>query len=426
VNIRRYTTSSAAVLLIVLSAACGKKGPPLEPLRLIPASVADLSARRSGREVELRFVLPTANANGAGTIDLDRVEVYAITIGPGSVTPPNRDLLTKARVAGTISIKPAPVDGAPEPEATDKRPAPGHRITFVEQLSDDKLVPVPSATPKASTQKEVPGAQKEVASPDSRVPGAQKDVPSPESRAASPDVAQPAAAAVPAGPTEPTRIYVVRGLSRAGRPGPPSSRVLVPLVSPVLPPSSVVAQMPNERTIAVEWTPPVAEAGGSPFGYNVYRPDVPGAPLNQAPVTEIKFETAAGEFGKEQCFVVRTIQTLQNVTIESETSAPACLTPVDTFAPAAPKELRAVAEDGAINLVWDPSSEADLGGYLILRGEAPGETLQPLTPKPIAEANYRDTTVTPGVRYVYAVVAVDRATPRNSSVPSASEAVTAR
>ena len=75
----------------------------------------------------------------------------------------------------------------------------------------------------------------------------------------------------------------------------------------------------------------------------------------------------------------------------------------------------AVAEDGAVSLVWDQNAEADLGGYLVLRGEAPGDTLQPLTPQPIKDASYRDATVKPGVRYVYVVVAVDGATPRNQS-----------
>ena len=130
--------------------------------------------------------------------------------------------------------------------------------------------------------------------------------------------------------------------------------------------------------------------------------------------------------GKEHCFVVTAVQTYQAVTIESDISPPACFTPVDTFPPAAPKGLRAVAEDGAVSLIWENSSEADFGGYLILRGEGAGETLQPITPQPIKDANYRDSGVKPGVRYVYVVVAVDTATPRNTSARSAPEGVTAR
>ena len=46
--------------------------------------------------------------------------------------------------------------------------------------------------------------------------------------------------------------------------------------------------------------------------------------------------------------------------------------------------------------------------------------------EPIADATYRDATVKPGVRYVYAVVAVDKVDARNQSAPSAREEVTAR
>jgi predicted small lipoprotein YifL len=463
VSIRRQPASSLCIVLLALMAACGKKGPPLEPLRLIPGPVAEPSARRSAQEVELRFALPTANANGAEAIDLDRVEVYAITVGPGSVTPPNRDILTKARVVGTIAVRPPLEEGEPEPPPTDTRPAPGDRVTFVETLSEDALKPVelpqvkptgtepapagtepaPATEPKptgtepkpASTESKPTGTESKPAGADRNPAGTEpppkgaeaKKTPGqePGAPAADPKAGLPPAIAPPAGITELTRIYLVRGLSRAGRPGPPSARLSVPLASPVGPPSAVAAQMPSETAISIEWTPAVAELGGTPLTYNVYRRETATTPLNQAPLTDAKFETRAGELGKEQCFIVRTIQASPNVTIESEPSSPACLTPVDRFPPAAPAGLRAVAEDGAVNLVWDQNSEADLGGYLVLRGEAP-DALQPLTPKPIAEANYRDSSATPGVRYVYAVVAVDRATPYNPSAPSALEAVTAR
>jgi hypothetical protein len=62
-----------------------------------------------------------------------------------------------------------------------------------------------------------------------------------------------------------------------------------------------------------------------------------------------------------------------------------------------------------------------------LRGEPGDATLQPLTMHPIVEASYRDTTVMPGRRYVYAVVAVDDRVPLgNMSPPSPRVEETAR
>jgi hypothetical protein len=73
-------------------------------------------------------------------------------------------------------------------------------------------------------------------------------------------------------------------------------------------------------------------------------------------------------------------------------------------------------------LIWSPSTEPDLGGYVVLRSEAPGDTLQPLTRAPITDARYRDTDVKSGVRYVYAVIAVDNRLPL-ANVSSESERV---
>jgi hypothetical protein len=410
----------------MLTAACGQKGDPLAPLRLVPSAVTDVSARRSGEEVELRFTLPATNANGPGGIDLAQVEIYAMTLAPGAVTPPNRELLSKAHITGTIAVKPPTVEGeAPKNTPPDKRPAAGDRATFVDQLTEAKLTPATATTPgRGSTPPPSgpPGATGELKPVPSLPKPAAQSPDSPDARPPGPD-AQVAPAPVA---NYPVRIYAIRGISRGGRPGPPSARVSVPLVSPVAPPSSVVAQMPAENTVVVDWTPPLAEPGGTAPTFNVYRRDVTTSPMNQTPLTDVKFETSGVDYGKEICFVVRSVQTFQNVTVESDLSAPACLTPVDKFPPATPKGLRGVAEEGVVNLVWEANSEPDLGGYLVLRGEVEGGTLPQLTPQPIKDASYRDTSVKPGVRYWYAVVAVDTATPRNVSPPSDREAVTAR
>ena len=71
-----------------------------------------------------------------------------------------------------------------------------------------------------------------------------------------------------------------------------------------------------------------------------------------------------------------------------------------------------------MSLLWEANTEPDFGGYLVLRGEAPGDKLAPLTQAPISETSFVDTTVRRGRTYVYEVVAVDKSTPANQSTAS--------
>jgi hypothetical protein len=264
-------------------------------------------------------------------------------------------------------------------------------------------------------------------------------VPAPATGAASPTpAAAPAPAATPP-MTVPTRIYVVRGMTRGGRPGSPSTRLAVPLVPPP-PPAAALAASFTETAVAVTWLPPVLESGSAPMkmAYNIYlappsnestqaeaaKPADAPTPLNEKPLDLTSFEHAGVEPGVEQCFVVRTVETVAGAIVESDPSHRACVTPRDIYPPAAPKGLSAVAGPGAINLIWDANTEGDVAGYLILRAEAPGDTLQPLNSAPARDTRYRDTTVTAGARYIYAIVAVDRA--GNRSAASARVEETAR
>jgi hypothetical protein len=200
--------------------------------------------------------------------------------------------------------------------------------------------------------------------------------------------------------------------------------VAVPLLSPPTAPGRVEVKF-TEQLFLITWIPPVEEPGAS-LGFNVYASAKDRLALNATPLTAAAFEHGPVSFGEERCFAVRSVQTVQNVAIESAASETACATPRDIFAPAAPRGLQVVAGPDGVSLSWDANSEPDLGGYVVLRAEAPGETLQPLTSEPIREPNYRDTTVQSGIRYVYALVAVDKATPPNTSALSERQEVTAR
>ncbi len=392
-----------------LTAGCGKKGPPLTPLDMAPESPGTIVARRLGDTVYLQMKVPAKSAAGTGPYSIDHLNVYAVTLAPGAVVPPNRDLLKPEQVIATIPVAPPPDPEAAEPETPQTRPGPGDTITFVETLTPEVLTPrAITKPPKVENPPKTPA-------------------PPPGAAAGAPAVPPP-----PSGPAVLTRLYVVQGMTSNRRPGAPSPRVEVPLLAapgaarpPATPPTW------DATSVTVTWQPPATSSDEAPgVSYNVYA--VPAAagsapagvpvtapvPLNAAPLDVTTFAKEGVSPGQEQCFVVRSVATVGTAVIESDPSDPICVTPTDTFPPAAPKNLQAVGSAGVVNLIWAANTDADLGGYLVLRGEAPGDTLQPLTPEPIRDTRYQDRSTKPGVTYVYAIVAVDRATPANRSAAS--------
>lgn len=372
----------AVTCVATLGAACGKKGPPLAPLRIAPVAIADLSARRVGDDVVLRFTLPQKNDDGSTPADVAHVEVYAISVSRASDAPAPQTFVDKAELVGRVEV-------VPEQAA----------MAFVEPIGGTPLPPVRDSQAKA---------------PISEPPTAALATPA----------AKAEAEATPAAPI-PVRVYAVAPVSARGRRGALSAPAPVPLESPPSAPAVPVVRY-TENRLVVEWL----ESDGV-TGYNVYDGQsgdagraIPPLPLNGKPLPEPPFEDARLEFGTERCYRISAIVMVGAMPLEGPPSAAACVTPVDTFAPPAPGGLAAVAGPGSISLIWDAVEAPDLAGYVVLRGDAAGDTLQALTPEPIRETTYRDDSVTAGQRYVYAVMAVDGA--GNGSAQSARAEETAR
>jgi fibronectin type 3 domain-containing protein len=109
------------------------------------------------------------------------------------------------------------------------------------------------------------------------------------------------------------------------------------------------------------------------------------------------------------------LDTVEQLEVRSDLSVVTCVDFVDTFRPEPPESLSAVASDGEVSLIWAPNDEADLAGYIVLRGLPQDETLRPLADALVTENTYRDTTAEPDTVYSYAVRAVDLALVPNLS-----------
>lgn len=436
--------------MCVAAAACGKKGPPLPPLPRVPAQVANVVATRIGDDVYLSFGVPIANVDAHQPADIGSVEIYAVTAMHPPETEEQRKLAT---LVATLPVRPiipplplqkdgTPAPAIPLPPGVDR----GTTAVIIERL-----------TPEMKMAVQLPPKPGLVAPP---VPVSDEEP-------------LPAILVAPAAPERPRRYYFVVAVSPRGRKAVPSTPVPASL-DPAGAPTSAPVITYTEKTLTLTWTPsseaktwtmeppsavvatPVVSANGTPLkvepplllakslGFNTqgttyhvfevkadaaaddpYALKLPVA-LTPAPLAITEFPIAGVTYGVERCFVIRAVDMVSGALAQGGESPRGCVTPVDTFPPAAPKSLGAIAGAGVINLIWEPNTEADLAGYIVLRGDAPGDTLQAITTAPVKETTYRDNTVRPGVRYVYAVVAVDSATPQNVSPQSNRAEETAR
>jgi hypothetical protein len=245
--------------------------------------------------------------------------------------------------------------------------------------------------------------------------------------------ATPVAGAAPSAGTEAPQAPAVTEPPSAPL---PIQQATDPKATPAVTTPPAGAEAPQAPAVTEPQSARLLFPGPAPHAYNVYDAGAAAgpaagttlpAPLNPTPLSTRTFEDGRLQFGVERCYAVRTVEASAGALLESDASPVACITPADTFPPAAPKSLAAVGSEGAINLIWEPSGGADLAGYIVLRGEAgSSDPLQALTPAPIRETTFRDTQVRAGKRYVYAVVAVDTATPQNVSVESNRVEETAR
>jgi len=397
---------AACILLAVVGVGCGKEGPPLPPLVRLPSAPAEVVAARRGNSVDITLKVPAANTDGSRPANVQRVDVYAITT-PLNVT--DEQLLKFGTKVGSVDVK-APRDPnetveADEPESDVEPPEgkgldQGGTASLSEALSSAASVQASLTPPTRRGQTVTP----------------------------------PAAVPLQGAPLHPaSRVYAAVGISTRGRHGPFSKRATVPLVPPPPAPSETQVTY-DESSVVVTWQPPPARmpiqqpADGDvleskPIGFsfpstafNVYElKDKTETRLTTPPTTEAQYADKRIEWGTERCYVVRTIEIFDALSAESEASQPRCVMLVDTFPPKPPGGATAVATEGAINLIWEPNTESDLKGYLVLRAPAGSTTFAPITPEPIQPTTFTDT-VQPGIRYVYAVRAVDTA--GNQSEPS--------
>ena len=464
------------VLALAVAAGCGKKGPPLPPLRPVPGPVTNVTARLADGRVEIHFTIPAVNSDRTSPAAVSRVEVYARSVPAESPRPVKEQIVLRDNLVGTIDVKPPETEADKEktndakpaepPPPPDPRPGTGEAAAFTETVPTATPTPLPPLKGRAAQAAAAAAAAKALAA--SSQPGSNPTTITPTTPAtpttptppttttgaatgaagaaagtagaatgaagaatsaagASATTAAATAAppkAMPPKPVPPTRYFWIQAISPHGQIGGPLDLIAVPLVDPPAAPLEPKITY-DEKTLTVTWQP-----GAEGEAFRVYDVDPTGKektgrPLGDAPLKTPQLE-APVEFDVERCLAIRAVDMTGVVAVESEATKPQCVTPKDTFPPPAPANLNGLPDAGTVGLRWDPVSASDLAGYLVLRGEGTGDTLQQLTPAPLTATTFVDATVRPGVTYVYVVVAVDKSTPPNVSPHSNSYSVTIR
>lgn len=351
---------------ILFLPGCGVPGEPTPPSPPIPAPVGNLSALQSGEGVQLTFTVPDKTVSGDRLPQRPAIEILRGSVKSG---------------------------GSP----------------------DDKSFHVVYTIPAALLDTYVSGDHLRFTDP------------------LAPQLLQSSAGQ--------TLAYRVRARVSRKRASPDSNTATL-TVYPVPERVPALQATVTQSAVALAWPAPTQTSSGAPLesisGYHVYRGEIDPASaetassdLSQAkwisplallaPSPANNYHDTLFDFGKTYVYVVRTVIIAAGKPLESGDSAPAIVTPRDSFPPAAPQNLAAAITplpDGsrAVDLSWSINLETDLAGYRVYRSEQQGTPGQLLTTDLLPTPAYRDMSVQPGTRYWYTVTAVDRA--GNESPPS--------
>jgi len=359
-TVRRMGWSAAAAGLAALLAGCGMPGAPLAPSLNLPDPVNNLAAARNGNLVSLTWTMPKKNTDKLLIVGEVQVRICR-----------KEGVADTCATAGTLQL-------APEAEGT-----------FTETLP----------TVLATGQPRILTYFVEL---DNR-------------RGRSAGLSNPSAVLAGQAPS------LVAGLD---------------------------AEM-RRNGILLRWTPESAATAPAKTAVRLHRklltPTAPKAahgPLDPAPepVQQSLLVESGGQtgraldksinFGQKYEYraqrVVRVSVDGRALELAGPLSEPVRIDAVNVFPPAVPAALVAVAGGGengvAIDLSWEPDTEADLAGYIVYRRE--GAAWQRISPvQPVVGPAFHDAQVIAGRTYNYAVTAIDQGGHESARSAEAQETV---
>jgi len=336
----------------LLGAGCGKKGPPQAPVRILPRPAQNVQVRQVGGDIVVEANLSLSRSDGT-------------PLGPGAT-------VRILRMPPTATLRPGMVSA---------------RYLVATFQKEAKLI---GALTGSALQQAAPDGHLEFRDTQALTePGASKGG---------------------------HFMYGIQVVDERGQ----KSLMTVPIdievtESPAAPVHLTVATAEGEVRLA--WEPRDPDRKGEL--YNVYRRSAaqasePRVPLNSTPIPEHAYVDKSFQYGETYRYTVRALPSPPPPLRESPPTAAVEVRPLDIYPPKTPTGLAAAVEGPVIKLYWFPNSEPDLHGYRVYRRGAEGEWIL-LGEVGAAETSFADAAAAPGVRYHYAVTAVDGASPPNES-----------
>jgi len=358
--------ASIAIATLLILAGCAQTGIPLPPSLELPRPPSDLRATRKGDLVTLNWEQP------AFTTD-HQVLRY---LGP-------------TRICRLV-----------DPKATSC----GIPV---------QILPAPASVPGKSSKKARSGQSSPSTYTDALPPSLLSDDPNGEV------------------------TYAVEVLNRNARSAGLSNRVQVSTIRTLPAPPDLSAEL-NDDGVLLKWTS-AGQPPSSPeiqYHYRIYRRQEGAAKdtvAGEVPVGAARPEHFLDSIEWEKTYLYRitavsiVAKATGEVQVEGDDSPVLRVVAHDVFPPAVPAGLQAVysgeGQKPFIDLIWAPVASADLAGYNVYRSES-GGAFAKINSDPVKTPSYRDTAVTSGKTYAYAVSAVDvrgnesaRSEPATESVP---------
>jgi len=368
------------VLIIVLATACligcGAPGIPLPPSLELPKAVTDLRAARKADKVTLSWSMPSETTDGQTIRHLSPVQIC-------------RSIDAVIKECGT-PIGKVPVSPVPQPASVRGKRGRGKKVSPAATVQAHYVDTIPS-----DLQKENPTGQ---------------------------------------------ITYAVVVPNDKGRSASLSNQVQVP-AAPTLPPSAGLQAQVTADGISLSWTrsPEGPEVEHLRYVYRVYRREEGSAAslaIGEVPVDDSPLQLVDHSFEWEKTYEYRvTVVTVisppakPQAEVEGEDSRETKVVAHDTFPPAVPSGLEAVASGVGqrpfVDLIWAPNTDADLAGYNIYRHEQRGQPVK-INSEPVKTPAFRDTTAVSGKKYFYSVTAVDLRGNESAHSEDASETVPGR